>query len=1810
MSHQDTGTTMSEGIGNLRKARGYTKSKLTRLRKEALQAANEDDVGFDKEQAETRLEKLEEIYNGFENIQKQLLENLGGLTADDIAEEELFEGKYFEVKAILKRFIKQTSTEGAASQNTDAITQILQQQTELMQRMGRGAQDNASAMTPTPVENETLTAILSRQTEILNRVANAATPVNIDTRVKLPTITLPRFDGKIEEWKCFADSFRSIIHDKPHLSSIEKFQYLVSSISGDAAKIIESIELTDQNYIAAWELLQQRYDDPRSLKKKHIQCLFSMPTITKESARALRELIDYTSRHMRMLKVLGSPTDTWDELIMHMMETRFDVRTLRAWEEEIESNEGVKLIDMLEFLRKRCQTLERIESRSVDKSEKQKENEQRGKGSSATFSKPHSLNKGAANQKTASLTASLNSELPVSDRIKEVRRLKLCINCLKDDHYVKTCKRGPCRKCAEKHNTLCHQPQGNKVKTNSEGTETQGESNSNQSISNVAVHHASSNVKRRRVLMATAIVETIQRNGSKALIRVLLDSASEANFITQAACNKLALKRQEVAEIVTGLNEIENKVHYICDVHIKSRCSNFQINAQCLIVPKITKNLPSTTIPRDKLEIPSNIELADFEFNKIGPIDMLIGAEFFFDLLETGKIELKDQLILQNTKFGWIVAGSMPSNEGLNLEQNAVSSLICSLKSCEVLNENLEKFWKLEHYDNDNTRVLSIDDKKCEQYFEQTTTRAEDGRFIVRLPFRDVNMPIGNNREIALKRLNQLERMLKGNEVMRERYTKFMREYVDLGHMSIVDDSLDNLENVVYLPHHGVLKESSSSTKLRVVFNASAKNNRGVSLNDALFVGPVMQDNLIDIIIRFRFYIIALTADLQKMYRQVLVHEDDRDFQRILWRFSCEEIIKAYRLNTVTYGEACAAFLAIKSLIQLAKEGIKRYPLASLTLLENTYVDDVISGANTIEEARILQKQLTLLLQEGGFTAHKWCSNSEDVLIEIPIELRESSLNLNIDANDVIRTLGLEWNTALDEFQFTTPIIERASTKREILSAISKLFDPLGLIGPVLTVAKILMQELWKTKVDWDDPLPEVFKNEWKSFQENLKEVNMLRIPRIVISTQKASRFVIQGFCDASEKAYGACIYIQSINETTGEITIKLLCSKARVTPLKRQTISRLELCSASLLAKLIASVKRAIRIKIDEICARTDSKVVLYWLRGNIARWKPFVYNRVNEIVEILPATNWKHVKGSENPADLISRGATPAQLKDNHLWWNGPKWLSDIHQLEKNEEHNRELTEEELYDAENESRKESQVCHLHTHQSSASDDVIHKLVRDCSTLTKIERSLAYCFRFIFNCRKKRKDRILTRLTLGELNLAKREIIKYSQRMYFQEDLKSLQDKRELHRSSQLQQLQVFQDEEGLIRVGGRLQEAPWNFQRKHPILLSAQCKITRLLIERVHRTLLHASQQLLLATIRQQYWPLNARNLIRQVCRSCVWCVRNNPKGLTQAMGSLPGDRIRPTRAFSITGVDFAGPIITLVNKGRGRKTCKSYVVLFICFATKAIHLEATSELSTAAFLAALRRFIGRRGLPSKICSDNATNFVGAKRELEELYTFIQTSIKGSVGDALQEKGIEWCFIPPYSPHLGGLWEAGVKSCKYHLKRVMGNTLFTFEELTTVLVQIEACLNSRPLSPLSSDPSDLQPLTPGHFLVGGPLNSLPEDDLTDVNINRLHRWELIQRSVQDFWKRWAAEYVANLQSRVKWRTRQENLKINDLVLLKEENLPPLRWKIGRVVEVHPGKDNLVRVASVRTATGISKRAIAKLCKLPISDTVYKEDQ
>ncbi|XP_011644659.1 uncharacterized protein LOC105429446, partial [Pogonomyrmex barbatus] len=368
------------------------------------------------------------------------------------------------------------------------------------------------------------------------------------------------------------------------------------------------------------------------------------------------------------------------------------------------------------------------------------------------------------------------------------------------------------------------------------------------------------------------------------------------------------------------------------------------------------------------------------------------------------------------------------------------------------------------------------------------------------------------------------------------------------------------------------------------------------------------------------------------------------------------------------------------------------------------------------------------------------------------------------------------------------------------------------------------------------------------------------------------------------------------------------------------------------------------------------------------------------------------------------------------------------------------------------------------------------------------------------------------------------------------------------------------FLDNDGILRVGGRLQRSAINHDKKHPILLPARCRFVELLFEREHCRMLHAGPQALFSSIRERFWPLNGRNTARRITRRCVTCFRVKPRLSDQIMGPLPPDRVTACQRLRIRAEDkeVANHILRM---------------LFVCFSTKAVHLEAVSELTSSAFLAALRRFVSRRGYPQKIYNDNATNFVGAKRELEELYRTIRTFSK-SIEEYCTSQSIEWKFIPPHAPHMGDIWEAGIKSCKYHLKRVIGEMRLVFEEFMTVLAQIEACLNSRPLCQLSSDPNDLQALTPTHFLIGGPLISLPDINVLDVPINRLDRWQLTQRITQHFWKRWSVEYLTSLQGKCKWTIERENLAVNDIVLIVSDNMSPLQWKLGRIIELHSGVD------------------------------------
>ena len=719
----------------------------------------------------------------------------------------------------------------------------------------------------------------------------------------------------------------------------------------------------------------------------------------------------------------------------------------------------------------------------------------------------------------------------------------------------------------------------------------------------------------------------------------------------------------------------------------------------------------------------------------------------------------------------------------------------------------------------------------------------------------------------------------------------------------------------------------------------------------------------------------------------------------------------------------------------------------------------------------------------------------------------------------------------------------------------------------------------------------------WKKFQDELVGINDIRIDRCLSTLENVIQYQLHGFSDASEIAFGACVYLRAVTNND-QVSTQLICSKSRVAPLKQLTIPRLELCGAVLLAKLMNITMNALDMKIDASFYWTDSSIVLCWIR-----FKIFVGNRITEIQTVTCSEDWRHVRTDVNPADCLSRGLTPVKLNNHELWWKGPSFLN---QPVLSFPMNFDTDVEDL----SEEKTIKTVLTTITH-----NEEFNIYIERFESYQRMIRVTAFILRFATNCRKLVSNKrsclrshqlpvkltshqsVMTCLTTKELSDSQFLIVKLVQKQVFKDDLKQLIKDKQVGVSSKLKLLNPFLDKNNIIRVGGRITHSLVPYNQKHPILLPQDHHFTKIFIKNEHHRHLHAGTQATLAAVRQTYWPTNGKASVKAITSRCHGCIRVAAISPSQIMADLPELRVQQFRAFKNTGVDFCGPF-NIKNKNQiGGAIQKAYISVFVCFSTIAIHLEVVSDLTSASFKAALIRFISRRGICSNLHSDSGTNFVGTSNERKEFQKFIiNHETNKDISEFCNSNNINWKFIPPRSPHHGGIWEAGVKSVKYHLKRVVQDSIMTFEELTTFSTQVESCLNSRPLTPLSTDPNDLEALTPGHFLIFEPLTTIPDHCLIDLKVNRLSRWQKIQQLCQLFWKRWSIEYLNQLQQRKKWTKIQPNLQKDDFVIIKEDNLPCTQWLLGRIVSVVSGADNKVRVVSILTKNGLKERSISKL--------------
>ena len=965
-------------------------------------------------------------------------------------------------------------------------------------------------------------------------------------------------------------------------------------------------------------------------------------------------------------------------------------------------------------------------------------------------------------------------------------------------------------------------------------------------------------------------------------------------------------------------------------------------------------------------------------------------------------------------------------------------------------------------------------------------------------------------------------------------------------------DEINNIGH--YLPHRSVVK-THGTTKIRPVFDASASKKGSPSLNQCLEKGPNLIELVPTSINRFREGEIGVVSDIKKAFLQISIDKKDRDFLRFLWVKKGKII--TFRHCRVVFGLSCSPFLLaaiiklhLSSILDKIKGGkLQKYSQEIVEKLKGSfYVDNCVTSLNSKVEVSRFILESTEIFAAGGFDLRGWEYSGD-------ASKNYSSLALGILWDKNLDTLSINPDALIYE-------IPKIVTKRNILSAAQKVFDPIGFTCPTSLTPKILLKKLWSKKINWDEKVEDDVHEEFLRWISDLSLLTQIKMPR------KLGRgdLTLHTFCDASGSAYAAVTFARV--EYEGTVTISLLNAKSRIAP-ENASIPRLELLAACIGARLAKVTAESLTRKISRFFYWSDSTTVLAWISRDI-QWGTFVFNRVKEIRSLTENSDWQFVPGNLNPADLPSRGCSPRELLSSK-WWMGPDWL---YNPESNWPKTQKVYEEDEVMKE---VKKSAVANFLTLENS------HFKISDYfSSYSKLIRFLAYVQRFLKNRReilKHGKSAFLSSLpkerkslSFKELKIAETKFLKYLQEIMF---LKQS--------ASPLSSLKVVLNSDGLRVLKTKIFYRYDDHSFLCPIVLDGKHEIVRLLVRETHELMGHAGIQLLMSHLREKFWIISLRKLAKAVISDCIICKKQAVKHMECEIPPLPENRVRNAAIFEIVGVDFAGPVF-LQGGGKG------WICIFTCAVYRAVHLELASGLSTESFLECLRRFIARRGRPRLIYSDNGTNFTGTANAFNKLDW--DKIVKHS--SAIQ---IEWLFNPPSAPWWGGWWERLIGILKTILRKILGKASLSYESMVTTLCDAEAIINARPLTYVSDDPDDLKPLSPSLFLQELREVGVPDCDmLSKSKLDKKLKYR--QKLMEDLRKRFRNEYLGQLLIRGN-KKELRKLKIGNIVLIGDDGHKRIDWPLARIEKFIKGRDGYDRIVILKTKNGLLKRPIQRVYPL-----------
>ena len=1127
------------------------------------------------------------------------------------------------------------------------------------------------------------------------------------------------------------------------------------------------------------------------------------------------------------------------------------------------------------------------------------------------------------------------------------------------------------------------------------------------------------------------------------------------------------------------------------------------------------------------------------------------------------------------------------------------------------LDDQLGRFWDLE-----TLGIMRDEPSVYDKFTQQILFTGE--RYQVCLPWRESHQQLPTNLELCQQRLASLLKRLRQNPPLLTEYDAVIREQIRRKMIEVVDNpSFADGDRVHYLPHHCVVRQDKSTSKICVVYDASARS-KGPSLNDCLYTGPSFGHSIFDILLRFRINQIVLAGDIEKAFLMVAMEKGDRDALRFLWvddieRESAETIV--LRFARVAFGVSSSPFLLNATIAHHMESYRQIDPSFVNKFLNSIYVDDVSLGSDDVESTYELYVKAGSRLAEAGFKLRKFTTNSRE--LQYLIDDNEHYLSTRVQSVQEIKPcgedqsyakstlgtnnsepsatykiLGIQWDFNEDNLVFDINSVlqrftDREPTKRSVVSLATRFYDPLGIVSPVTVQFKILFQELCEAKINWDDPLNGILLEKWKKLLSSLSGPELIVIPRCYFPSHPQSIKLI-GFCDASQRAYAAVTYLRM---ETPQVLVRIVAAKTRVCPVKGMTIPRLELLSALLLSRLISSVHNALKVDLtlpdDPICF-TDSKVALHWIKGQTQEWKQFVNNRVNATRALVAPRCWSHCAGSDNPADIPSRGMAASELANSLLWFHGPTWLREPITLPDEIKDLGEIPEECRQEM-----KQGTSVQLTT--NSPVEVPADPLIQ-CETYSSFNRLVRVTALVIEFIRRLRSRLVQTGSLSDEESLSSMSCISQARHYWYERSQLPLKQHRKF--ACWRQQLGIFVDDTGLLRCRGRMANSDLPYSARAPILLNKEHHIATLIVTDAHRRVLHGGVKETLTEIRSHYWMIRGRQFVRKLIHRCVTCRKVEGMPYHAVLSPpLPEFRVTQAKSFQYTGVDFASPLY--IKGGKATGNSKVWICLYTCAVTRAVHLDVVPDLNAQTFIRCFKRFTSRRGLPSKIISDNGKTFKSSSKLISNIFE------DPVVKEHFLEQRIEWAFNLEKAPWWGGMFERMVKSAKRCLKKTIRRACLNYDELLTVITEVEAVLNSRPLSYVSSEDLE-EPLTPSHLLVGfrvlslpDPVLSEPDDDpefLQSTN-NTDRRMRYLMRTLEDFWRRWRKEYLVELREfhRHQRVSRGINSPVekNEVVIVYDDQRPRSFWRIGKIESILIGVDGKTRGARVQVQSKTGRRTV-----------------